>query len=316
MSRVQVYPRVSHGFSRGYGYEYEIADLSETRTRTRYGNVTSWCNQIWLCELRVHLVLSDFHHHNPRKSGSNTNYSIHSQVYLTWNIKVTSNTTSKLLIMLLQWGYTKRREGEHGASAYKRGCQRANERTNEWTRGPVSKWEGGWACAWRQQQQHGNDGSSSSSSGGDANNNAAITAAAAMAVAAAATATAGDSGDTHTFTLSTESCDNRPFRHLYIEPKRRRPSAMSMMSTLSDVSPINTCVSCPIARGWSLIPHQFRGLVSPISPLKHHFKLISTVQNNWHIDIDTIAMEWWNHQSDVSSGHGLTSISALPVLAI
>jgi len=40
MSRVRVYPRVSHGFSHGYGYGYEIADPAKTRTRTRtrYGN--------------------------------------------------------------------------------------------------------------------------------------------------------------------------------------------------------------------------------------------------------------------------------------
>jgi len=71
---------------------------------------------------------------------------------------------------------------------------------------------------------------------------------------------------------------NRPFRRLYTDPTPRRPSAISMMSMLSDVSPINTPVSCPIARGWSLVPHQFRGLVSHISPLKHYSKLVSTVR--------------------------------------
>ena len=45
-----------------------------------------------------------------------------------------------------------------------------------------------------------------------------------------------------------------------------------MMSTLSDVSLINTRVGCPITRGWSLVPHQFRGLVSHISPLKQYSK--------------------------------------------
>jgi len=123
-------------------------------------------------------------------------------------------------------------------------------------------------------------------------------------------------GDMHAFTLSTESYDNRPFRCLYIEPKRQQPSAMSMMLTLSDVSPINTRVSCPITRGWSLVPHQFRGLVSHISPLKQYSTLVSTVRSNRYIDIDTIATEWWNHRSDVSLDHGLTSVSALPVLAI
>ena len=97
--------------------------------------------------------------------------------------------------------------------------------------------------------------------------------------------------DTHAFTLRAESCSNRPFRRLYTDPTPRRPSAISMMSMLSDVSPINTRVSCPIARGWSLVPHQFRGLVSHISPLKHYSKLVSTVRNNRHIDIDTIATE-------------------------
>jgi len=122
--------------------------------------------------------------------------------------------------------------------------------------------------------------------------------------------------DTHAFTLSTESYDNCPFRCLYIEPKCRRPSAMSMIPMLSDVSPINTRVSSPITRGQSPVPHQFRGLVSHISPLKQHSTLVSTVRNNRHIDIDTIATEWWNHRSDVSSDHGPTSVSALPVLAI
>jgi len=97
--------------------------------------------------------------------------------------------------------------------------------------------------------------------------------------------------DTHAFTLSTESYDNCPFRHLYIKPKRRRPSMMSMMSMLSDVSPINTCVSCPITQGWSLVPHQFQGLVSCINPLNQCSTLISTVRNNRHINIDTIATE-------------------------
>jgi hypothetical protein len=100
-----------------------------------------------------------------------------------------------------------------------------------------------------------------------------------------------DGGDTHASTLRTESCSNRPFRRLYIDPTPRRPSAIPITSPLSDVSPINTRVSCPIARGWSLVPHQFRGLVSHISPLKHYSKLVSTVRNNRHIDIDTIATE-------------------------
>jgi hypothetical protein len=44
MSRVRVYPWVSHGFSRGYGYKYKIADPAKTHTRysnahdtTKYG---------------------------------------------------------------------------------------------------------------------------------------------------------------------------------------------------------------------------------------------------------------------------------------
>ena len=95
----------------------------------------------------------------------------------------------------------------------------------------------------------------------------------------------------HALTLSTKSDDNRPSRHLYIKPKPRRPSAISML-TLSDVLPINTRVSYPITRGIYLVLHQFQGLVSHISPFKHYSKLVSTIRSNRYIDIDTITTEW------------------------
>ena len=95
------------------------------------------------------------------------------------------------------------------------------------------------------------------------------------------------STDTHAFTLSTEYYDNRPFRRLYIEPKLRRPSAISITSPLSDVSLIkHTCqpphrmglVSHSTSIPRSRVTHQspqtifytcFNGLKQPVHRYRH-----------------------------------------------
>jgi len=117
--------------------------------------------------------------------------------------------------------------------------------------------------------------------------------------------------DMHALTLSTKSKDNRPSRHLYIIPKPRRSSVILML-TIFDVSPIDTHVSHPITWDQYLIPCQFRGPVSHISPLKWHYELISRIWLNRYINIDAITMEWWDQP--IGSFIGLRSTFGLGII--
>ena len=88
------------------------------------------------------------------------------------------------------------------------------------------------------------------------------------------------------------------------------------MSTISNVSLINTRVSYHITRGQYLILYQFQCPMSHISSPKQHYELISRTRLNWHIDIDAITTEWWDQPIRVSSDFGRPLASALSILAI